>query len=61
VISTQLDGDKTHTSQSARCVGHPHCLGHPAATALVHGLTVATMNVADFERTGVGVVNPWEA
>jgi len=30
-----------------------------AATALVHGLTVATRNVADFERTGVGVVNPW--
>jgi hypothetical protein len=30
-----------------------------AATALVHGLTVAARNVADFERTGVGVVNPW--
>lgn len=30
-----------------------------AATALVHGLTVATRNVADFERTGVSVVNPW--
>jgi predicted nucleic acid-binding protein len=32
-----------------------------AATALVHGLTIATRNVADFERTGVGVLNPWEA
>ena len=32
-----------------------------AATALVHGLTVVTRNVADFERTGVGVINPWEA
>ena len=30
-----------------------------AATALVHGLTVATRNVADFERTGASVVNPW--
>jgi predicted nucleic acid-binding protein len=30
-----------------------------AATALVHGLTVVTRNVADFERTGVGVLNPW--
>ena len=30
-----------------------------AATALVHGLTVATRNVAGFARTGVGVVNPW--
>ena len=32
-----------------------------AATALVHGLTLATRNVPDFERTGVGVLNPWEA
>jgi hypothetical protein len=32
-----------------------------AATALVHGLTVATRNVADFERTGVDILNPWEA
>ncbi len=32
-----------------------------AATALVHGLTVATRNVAHFERTGAGVLNPWEA
>jgi toxin FitB len=31
-----------------------------AATALVHGLTVVTRNVADFERMEVGVLNPWE-
>ena len=30
-----------------------------AATALVHGLTVVTRNVADFLPTGVHVVNPW--
>ena len=30
-----------------------------AATALVHGMTVVTRNVADFESTGVAVVNPW--
>jgi toxin FitB len=30
-----------------------------AATALVHGMTVVTRNVADFEETGVAVVNPW--
>lgn len=30
-----------------------------AATALVHGLTVATRNVADFARTGASVFNPW--
>jgi predicted nucleic acid-binding protein len=32
-----------------------------AATALVHGLSVATRNVGDFERMGVGVLNPWES
>ena len=31
-----------------------------AATALVHGLTVATRNVADFEPTGVALLNPFE-
>lgn len=31
-----------------------------AATALVHGLTVITRNVADFAATGVPLVNPWE-
>lgn len=30
-----------------------------AATALTHGLTVVTRNVADFEPTGVGTLNPW--
>ncbi len=31
-----------------------------AATALVHGMTVVTRNVADFQKTGVPVLNPWE-
>ena len=31
-----------------------------AATALVQGLTVVTRNVADFEPTGVRLLNPWE-
>ena len=30
-----------------------------AATALEHGLTVVTRNVADFEPTGVTVLNPF--
>lgn len=30
-----------------------------AATAIVHGMTVVTRNVADFADTGVAVVNPW--
>lgn len=32
-----------------------------AATALVHGMTVVTRNVADFESTGVLLLNPWGA
>ena len=31
-----------------------------AATALVHGMTVVTRNVADFEPTGVPLLNPFE-
>jgi len=31
-----------------------------AATALVHGLTVVTRNVANLKRTGAGVLNPFE-
>ncbi len=33
--------------------------GYIAATALVHGMTVVTRNVADFEPTGVRLLNPW--
>lgn len=32
-----------------------------ATTALVHGLAVATRNRADFEKSGVNVVDPWTA
>jgi predicted nucleic acid-binding protein len=31
-----------------------------AATALVHGMTVVTRNVADFQTTRVPILNPWE-
>ncbi len=37
----------------------PDADGLIAATALAHGLTVATRNVKDFVRIGVEVVNPW--
>ena len=30
-----------------------------AATALVHGMTVVTRNVADFAASGVRLLNPW--
>ena len=32
-----------------------------AATALVHGMTVVTRNVADFAPTGVRLLNPWDS
>jgi predicted nucleic acid-binding protein len=31
-----------------------------AATALVHGMTVATRNTSDFQATGVTLLNPWQ-
>jgi len=31
-----------------------------AASALVHGLTVVTRKVGDFEPTGVPLLNPWD-
>ena len=31
-----------------------------AATAIVHRMAVVTGNVADFEKTPVEVINPWE-
>jgi predicted nucleic acid-binding protein len=31
-----------------------------AATALTHGMTVVTRNLADFESTGVQILNPWD-
>ena len=30
------------------------------ATALAHGLTIATRNAEDFRRTGAKVINPWQ-
>ena len=30
-----------------------------AATAMVHGMTVVTRNVADFQATGAALLNPW--
>ena len=32
-----------------------------AATAIVHGIAVVTRNLADFEATGVALIDPWTA
>jgi predicted nucleic acid-binding protein len=42
-------------------VNLPAIDGLLAATAVHHGLTVATRNTADFQRCGVDYVNPFEA
>ena len=41
-------------------VSMPLLDGMIAATALTHGLTVATRNVRDFSKSGAGVLNPFE-
>jgi len=32
-----------------------------AASALVHGMTIATRNIKDFDQTGAQLFNPWKA
>ena len=54
------------TAVARRCAGlhvpdpRPYRDSLIAATALVHGLIVATRNRADFEPMAVPVLNPWE-
>ena len=31
-----------------------------AATALIHGLSIVTRNVADFKPMGAEIINPWQ-
>lgn len=40
--------------------GCPYQDAYIAATAKIHHLTLATRNTADFQNTGIDVVNPWE-
>lgn len=35
--------------------------GYSAATAVSHGMVVATRDTAPFEAAGVPIINPWEA
>jgi predicted nucleic acid-binding protein len=57
--TSRLWGELTAAAQKAGRVVHATD-GLIAATALRHGLHVMTRNTADFEPTGVLLVNPWE-
>jgi toxin FitB len=54
--------DNTATLCAAMHVPNPHSDRDAliAATALQHGMTVVTRNVADFAGTGVLLVNPFD-
>jgi predicted nucleic acid-binding protein len=57
--TSRLWGELTAAAQKAGREVHATD-GLIAATALRHGLHVMTRNTADFEPTGVLLVNPWE-
>jgi len=58
--TSRLWGELTAAAQkSGRVV--PAADGLIAATAIRHGLRLMTRNPADFEFTGVSLLNPWEA
>ncbi len=64
VLSFDQDGARrwAEMAVAARGAGRPLATtdGYIAATAASHGFAVATRNVADFELTGVEIINPWQ-
>jgi predicted nucleic acid-binding protein len=64
-----LDVDRVVAERWGAISGESEAHGAPlpvidaliAATALTHGLDVATRNTSDLERCGARCVNPWEA
>ena len=65
ILSLDLDGAEwaARFRVLAQRSGHKLDLGDAliAGTAKAHDLIVATRNIADFQRVGVELVNPWEA
>ena len=63
-----LPFDRDAARHDAEIAAHRDRIGRPisqfdgqiAAIARSRGATFATRNVADFEETGVAVINPWE-
>ena len=59
VETARIWGETTAAAQR-RGKAIPPTDGLIAATAIRHGLHLATRNVADFAETGVMLLNPWE-
>lgn len=67
-VLTEFEGRilPVDTAVARRCaslhVPDPHAErdGLIAATALVHGMTIVTRNIADFSATAAPLLNPWE-
>lgn len=57
--TVRLWGEMTAKAQRSGCIVAAND-GLIAATALHHGLTVMTRNMADFVPTGALLFNPWE-
>ena len=59
-IETLALRDAGHRRRESGVSPRPYQDGLIAATALVHGMTLVTRNVADFEPMGVALLNLWK-
>ena len=65
VLPFDLDASQAYAALMARAKAGGQAIGkadgYIAATATVHGLTVATRDLTPFQAAGLAVINPWEA
>lgn len=65
VLAFDLEASRTYASLMARARVEGKAIakadGYIAATAIAHGLKVATRDTSPFEAAGLTVINPWYA
>lgn len=65
VLPFDLDTSKTYAALMTQAKAEGKAIsqvdGYIAATASVHGLTVATRDVAPFQAARLTIINPWQA
>ncbi|KND60592.1 VapC toxin protein [Candidatus Burkholderia verschuerenii] len=65
VLPFDLEASKTYAELMARAKSEGKAIakadGYIAATAVAHGLMVATRDTGPFQASGLEVINPWEA